>query len=54
MCAVGSSEVIEAFPFVEFSLQINVAFIAEKLIELLLIGTVRWTCHVLVPLRVLV
>ena len=41
MCAVGSSEVIEAFPFVEFSLQINVAFVAEKLIELLLIGTVR-------------
>ena len=40
MCAVGSSEVVEALPFVEFSLQINVAFIAEKLIELLLIGTV--------------
>ena len=41
MCAVGSSKVVEAFPFVEFSLQINVAFVAEKLIELLLIGTVR-------------
>ena len=41
MCAVRSSKVVEAFPFVEFSLQINVAFVAEKLIELLLIGTVR-------------
>ena len=41
MRAVQSSEVVEAFPFVEFSLQINVAFVAEKLIELLLIGTVR-------------
>ena len=41
MCAVGSSEVIEALPFVEFSLQINVAFVAEKLVELLLIETVR-------------
>ena len=41
MCAVGSSKVVEALPFVEFSLQINVVFVAEKLIELLLIGTVR-------------
>ena len=41
MRAVRSSEVVEALPFVEFSLQINVAFVAEKLIELLLIGTVR-------------
>ena len=39
--AVGSSKVVEALPFVAFSLQINVAFVAEKLIELLLIGTVR-------------
>ena len=38
---MGSSKVVEALPFVEFSLQINVAFVAEKLIELLLIGTVR-------------
>ena len=40
MCAVRSSKVVEALPFVEFSLQINVAFVAEKLIELLLIETV--------------
>ena len=41
MYAVGSSKVLEALPFVEFSLQINFAFVTEKLIELLLIGTVR-------------
>ena len=41
MCAVWSSKVVQALPFVEFSLQINVAFVTEKLIELLLIGTVR-------------
>ena len=41
MCAVRSSKVVEALPFVEFSLQIDVAFVTEKLIELLLIGTVR-------------
>ena len=40
MRAVRSSKVVEALPFVEFSLQINVAFVAEKLVELLLIGTV--------------
>ena len=40
MRAVRSSEVVEALPFVEFSLQIDVTFVAEKLIELLLIGTV--------------
>lgn len=41
MSAVRSSKVVETFPFVEFSLQTHVAFVAEKLIELLLIGTVR-------------
>ena len=41
MCAVGSSKVVEALPFVEFSLQINVAFVAEKMIEYPLIGPVR-------------
>ena len=40
MRAVRSSEVVEALPFVEFSVQINVAFVAEKLVELLLIKTV--------------
>ncbi len=38
--AVGSSKVVEALPFVEFSLQIDVTFVAEKLVELLLIRTV--------------
>ena len=41
MCAVRPSKVVETLPFVEFSHQINVAFVAEKFIELLLIGTVR-------------
>ena len=40
MRAVRSSEVVEAFPFVEFSLEIHVAFVTEELIELLLIGSV--------------
>ncbi len=40
MRAVGSGEVVEPLPFVKFSLQIDVAFVAKKLIELLLIRTV--------------
>jgi hypothetical protein len=40
MCAVRSSEVIEAFPFIQVSLEIHVAFVTEELIEFLLIGTV--------------
>ena len=40
MCAVRSSEVVEAFPFVEFGFEINVTSVAEKLIELLLIRSV--------------
>ena len=40
MCAVRSSEVVEAFPFVEFCFKIDVAFVTEELIELLLIETV--------------
>ena len=40
MRAVRSSEVVEAFPFVEFSFEIDVAFVTEELIELLLIGPV--------------
>ena len=35
-----SSKVVEAFPFVEFGFKIDVAFVTEELIELLLIGTV--------------
>lgn len=38
MCAVRSSEVVEPLPFVEFSLQIDVTFVTEELIEFLLIG----------------
>ena len=40
MRAVRSSKVVEALPFVEFGFQIDVAFVTEELIELLLIGTV--------------
>ena len=35
-----SSKVVEAFPFVEFGFKIDVAFVTEELIELLLIETV--------------
>ncbi len=35
--AVRSGEVVEPLPFVELSLQIDVAFLAEKLVELSLI-----------------
>ena len=34
-------EVIEAFPFIEFGFQIDVSFVAEQLVEFLLIGSVR-------------
>ena len=40
MRAVQSSEVVEAFPFIQFSLEIYVVFVAEELIEFLLIGSV--------------
>ena len=40
MCAVPSSEVVEAFPFVEFCFKIDVAFVTEELIKLLLIRSV--------------
>lgn len=40
MRAVRSGEVVKAFPFVEFGLEIDVTFVTEKLIELLLIRTV--------------
>ena len=39
MRAVWSGEVVEPFPFVELGLQIDVPFVTEELIELLLIGT---------------
>ena len=35
-----SSEVVEALPFVQFRLQIDIAFIAEELIKFLLVGSV--------------
>lgn len=34
-------EVVEAFPFIEFCLEIDVAFVAEQLVEFLLIRSVR-------------
>jgi hypothetical protein len=37
---VRSGEVVKPFPFIEFSLEIDVTFVAEKLIELLLIRSV--------------
>ena len=37
VCAVQSSEVLEAFPFIQFSLQIHVAFVTKEPIEFLLI-----------------
>ena len=40
MCAVRSCEVAEAFPCVGFCSWIDVAFVTEKLVELLLIGPV--------------
>lgn len=34
-----SGEIVEALPFIEFCFQIDVAFVAEQLIELLLISS---------------
>ncbi len=41
MSAVRPGEVVEPFPFVQFGFQIDVIFVAEQLIEFLLIGSVR-------------
>jgi hypothetical protein len=41
VCAVRSGAVVEPLPFVEFGFEIDVAFVTKKLIEFLLIGTVR-------------
>lgn len=41
MGAMRPVEVVEAFPFIEFSLEIDVAFVAEQLIEFLTIRPVR-------------
>ena len=40
MRAVRSGEVVEPLSFVEFGFEIDVAYVIEELIELLLIGTV--------------
>lgn len=40
VCDVWSSKVVEPFPFVEFSLQIDVTFVGEQLVEFLLVGMV--------------
>ena len=49
MCAVWSVDVIKALPFVQFGLEIYVAFIAEKLVELMAVRAVR-TLHLAVEL----
>ena len=49
MCAVRSVDVIKALPFVQFGLEIYVALIAEKLVELLAVRAVR-TLHLAVEL----
>ena len=41
MGAVWPVEVVKPFPFTQSCFEIDVAFVAEKLIELLLIGTVK-------------
>ena len=38
---MGSGEVVEALPLGQFGLQIDVILVAEELVELLLIGSVR-------------
>ena len=40
MGTVRSGEVVKPFPFVEFGFEIDVTFVAEKLIKFLLIGSV--------------
>lgn len=40
MRAVRSGEVVEPLPFVQFGFEVDVTFVTEQLIELLLIGTV--------------
>ena len=37
MCAVWPGEVLEALPFVEFGLEVEVTLVTEKLLELRLI-----------------
>jgi hypothetical protein len=49
MCAVRSVDVIKALPFVQFGFEIYVAYIAEKLVELLAVRAVR-TLHLAVYL----
>ena len=38
--AVGSVEVVEVLPLIEFGYQIDVAFIAKQLVKFLAVGTV--------------
>jgi len=39
MCSVRSVEVVEPFPDSQLLLQINIAFVGEELIELVLVGS---------------
>lgn len=40
MCAVWPGEVVKSFPFAQFGLEIDVAFVFEQLMEFLLISAV--------------
>jgi len=37
---VGSVEVVEVLPLIEFCLQIDIAFVAEQLVKFLAVGSV--------------
>ena len=39
MRAVGPVEIVESFPFAQSGFEIDVAFVAEQLVEFLLIGS---------------
>lgn len=41
MSAMRHGKVIEAFPLIQFGAEIDVVLVAEKLVELLLIGSLR-------------
>jgi hypothetical protein len=47
---VWSSEVVETFPFIQFSLEVDITLVTQELIELLLIGSVG-SLHLTIELR---
>ena len=50
MCAMRPVEIVKAYPFVKFSFEINVAFVAEQRAKFLPVGLVR-TLHLAIQLR---